>query len=189
MNNPALVGEPTTDDVLLRRHQRATDLLYQGAPTNITFRGGVPVLVVPPGGPPSVVELAPRGFPIIYDTSGTDGNVLGAEASDAIAVCQRAWQRGDALYLDANNNGVVDDGIDTLLSTDLPVAGRIEPGHNGVALVDLPASLRSQLLYIDNVVPNNSYDVGEHNHRSATSVGLIRAAPLERVPQRRVWFY
>ena len=135
MDQPSLVGETTTDDVLWRRHERPTDRVYLPM-AEITFRSAAT----------ATVKNGPQSFPIILDPDGIDGNIEGTlEASDAANQCRRAWAFGDPLYLDEDENGEINDGVDTLLSTALITGGFTEPGHDGATLLSVPDNVR----YVD----------------------------------------
>ncbi|ACB50792.1 unknown [Crocosphaera subtropica ATCC 51142] len=89
--NPGGVGEPDTDNVLWRRHERASDNIWiPGA--NITFRSGITAAI-----------RDQATFPIIADPSppenggvGQYGDILdpqinGQELNQAITACNTAW--------------------------------------------------------------------------------------------------
>jgi len=88
VTNPAGVGEPDTDSVLWRRHERATDnIWFPGA--LISFRSAF-----------TAAAFAAANFPIIPDPNpppsgpGVEGDILGStvvELLDARASCQSAW--------------------------------------------------------------------------------------------------
>ncbi len=168
MQNPGIVPngwggfEATTDDVLWRRHERASDRIYI-PDVDLTFRSGAT----------AAIASGPTSFPIIRDTFGTGGNVYSmGEASDAWHQCQRAWLVGDPLYYDQNLNNMVDAGIDTLLSTSTPVIGFVELGHGGAALHPVPATVK----FVDlKGGTKGQFDIGERIYRDENSNGKVDA--------------
>jgi hypothetical protein len=91
VTNPGGVGEPDTDNVLWRRHERASDNIWiPGA--NITFRSGLTATI-----------LNQANFPVINDPTppasggpGQLGDILDPqinpqELNNAIATCQTEW--------------------------------------------------------------------------------------------------
>ena len=162
METPAVVNETSSDNVLWRRHERPTDQIYQGT-VNMTFRAGAT----------SVIKNGPQSFPIIEDPNPSSGIALGdlwnsGETTDSIFICRRAWMFGDPLYLDANNNGVVNQGTDSVLSTGLPTLGAIELGHDGTSLNAVPPDVR----YVD-ANTNGNYDLGENIYRDENNNNVV----------------
>lgn len=132
MADPGVVNETSTDDVLWRRHERPTDAVYQDV-VDMTFRAGAT----------AAIKNGPQSFPIIRDPVGTGGDIDGdiGEDTDVVGMCRRAWMMGDPLYFDQNNNSIIDNGIDTLLSTNIPTVGSIDLGHGGATLNPLPGDV------------------------------------------------
>lgn len=160
MVDPGVVGEHTTDDVLWRRHERPTDAIYMDM-VDMSFRSGAT----------AAIKNGPLSFPIIRDPLGTGGHINSeGEAEDAALLCRRVWQMGDPLYYDANNNGVANSGVDTLLSVNSPVTGMLELGHNGAPLVAAPVDVR----YVD-ANGNVQFDIGEHLYRDENVDGTVDA--------------
>ncbi|HEV8237837.1 MAG TPA: hypothetical protein VGS57_00540 [Thermoanaerobaculia bacterium] len=151
IDNPAAVGEATSDDVLWRRHERPTDAIYIPF-TDMSFRAGST----------AAIKDGPQSFPIIRDPAGTGGSidVDSGEATDAVIMCRRAWMMGDPLYLDPNNNAVVDAGVDTLLSVPVAAVGVVDMGHEGAPLHALPVNVRFVDLDNDGV-----FDLDERIYR------------------------
>jgi hypothetical protein len=164
MENPGVVNEGSSDDVLWRRHERPTDQIYQDD-VNMTFRAGAT----------AAIKNGPQSFPIIEDPVPGSGNALGdtwndTETTDVIFICRRAWMLGDPLYLDTNNNGTVDAGTDTLLSTGLPAIGVTELGHDGTALVSAPSDVK----FVD-ANTNGNYNIGENIYRDEDNDNTVGA--------------
>ena len=157
MDNPGVVGEASSDDVLWRRHERPTDAIYIPF-VNMTFRSAST----------AAIKNGPQSFPIIRDITGTGGNLIDSEPADAIIMCRRAWMMGDPLYFDQNNNNVINTGTDTLLSTDIPNSGFVDLGHNGAALNPVPGDVK----YID-ANSSGAFEVGERIYRDENSDGLV----------------
>ena len=159
MVNPGVVNEATTDNVLWRRHERPSDQM-DSTRMDMTFRSA----------DTPEEKNGTTSFPIIRDVSGTDGNLLDDDNYDAIVMCRRAWLVGDPLYFDANGNNFVNSGTDTLLSTDAPVAGQVDLGHNGASLNAAPGDV----LYVDS---NDSgvFDIGEPIYRDEDMNGVVGA--------------
>ncbi len=157
MVNPGVLGEATTDDVLWRRHERPSDQLYIPL-IDMTFRSGAT----------GAIKNGPTSFPIIHDVSGSDGNLLNGDNDDAIVMCRRAWQYGDTLYFDANANSFVNNGTDTVLSTDAPVVGQIDLGQDGASINPAPGDVR----YIDQNT-SGGFDVGEPIYRDENLNGSV----------------
>jgi hypothetical protein len=160
MDNPAAVNEATTDNVLWRRHERPTDAIYHDF-VDMTFRAGAT----------AEIKNGPMSFPIIADPSGTGGNLVeSAENNDAVTMCRRAWTLGDPLYFEQSNNGTVNAGQDTLLSTDVPVDGFVDLGHDGLALHAVPGGVR----FVD-LDGNGSFDIGERIYRDENTDNTVDA--------------
>lgn len=161
MENPSVVNETSTDDVLWRRHERPTDRIYQND-VDMTFRSGAT----------ASIKNGPQSFPIIRDPSDSSGNpgdlINFLENNDAVAMCRRAWTMGDPLYFDQNNNGVVNIGADTLLSTTEPSVGSIELGHNNASLNTVP----SDIGYVD-INNNGNFDIGERIYRDENTNNIV----------------
>jgi hypothetical protein len=150
MEDPSVVNEESADNVLWRRHERPTDAIYLPM-ADVSFRSAAT----------AEIKNGPVSFPIIRDPSGSDGNVLGLdEMSDAFAIAKRAWRIGDPLYLDVNDDGVANDGQDTLLSDNNPQMGFVELGHDGAPLMNAPDDVR----FVD-LNGNTVYDFGETLYR------------------------
>jgi hypothetical protein len=91
VTNPGGVGEPDTDNVLWRRHERASDNIWIPS-ANITFRSSFTAAV-----------LQQSNFPIVNDPTppvnggpGQLGDILdpqinSQELNNAIATCQTSW--------------------------------------------------------------------------------------------------
>lgn len=161
--NPGLFGEPTTDNVLWRRHERVTDQLFTPL-ADITFRSGAT----------SAIRRGPQSFPIIRDPIGLGGILIDGENSDALTLCRRAWTMGDPLYFDADDDGLVDEDGDTLLSTDDVEAGFVEPGHDGAALRSPDADVR----FVDGD-GNGEFDLGERLYRDENGNGTVDTADTQ----------
>ena len=162
MQNPmAAVNEPTTDDVLWRRHERPTDALYIPF-IDMSFRAGST----------AAIKNGPQSFPIIRDPAGSGGNLEGdaGEPTDAVIMCRRVWMMGDPLYFDQNGNGVVDGGVDTLLSTGIATPGFVDLGHAGAPLVATPGDVR----FVD-LDSDGSFEVGERIYRDENTDGVVDA--------------
>ncbi len=158
MADPGVVGEATTDDVLWRRHERPSDQIYIPLAA-MTFRSAAT----------GDIKNGPQSFPIIRDPLGTGGNIGSqSEATDATTQCRRAWLFGDPLYYDANNNGVVNATVDTLLSDDTPAVGFVELGHNGAPLAAVPAEVK----FVD-LDGDGAFDVGERIYRDENDDGTV----------------
>lgn len=162
METPAVVNETSSDNVLWRRHERPTDQIYHND-VNMTFRAGAT----------AAIKQGPMSFPIIEDPDPNSGNALGdlwesGETTDSIFICRRAWMLGDPLYLDTNNNGIVNQGTDSLLSTGLPTPGAVELGHNGTPLNAAPPDVR----YVD-ANSNDNYDLGENIYRDENNNTVV----------------
>ena len=159
MADPGIVNEVSADDVLWRRHERPSDQLYIPL-IDLTLRSGST----------AAIKDGPQSFPIIRDIAGSGGNLLDGENDDAIIMCRRAWTMGDPLYFDANNNGVANVGVDTLLSTDLPDAGVLALGHDGAPVVPVAGNVR----YVDSDL-DGSFDVGEPIYRDENANATVDA--------------
>ncbi len=192
MDTPATVGEATSDDVLWRRHERPSDAIYIPF-TDMSFRAGAT----------AAIKNGPQSFPIIRDPAGSGGSIDAdtTEDTDAITMCRRAWMMGDPLYFEQSNNGVVNAGTDTLLSTSVATVGAVDLGHDGAALHAVPGDVR----FVD-LDADGNFDIGERIYRdengndsvdagdtllvqtSGTVVGSVNPAdvgdPLLAVPNR-----
>jgi len=158
MQDPGAVGEATTDDVLWRRHERPSERIYIPLAT-MTFRSGAT----------AAIKNGVQSFPIIRDPRGTGGNISDSgEATDAVRQCRRAWLMGDPLYFDANANGAVNGGGDSLLSVDVPVVGFAELGHDGAPLNAAPAEVK----FVD-LDGDNQFDIGERIYRDENADGVV----------------
>ena len=161
MDNPATVNEATSDDVLWRRHERPTDAFYIPF-TNTSFRAGST----------AAIKNGPQSFPIIRDPSGSGGilEVDSGEASDSVTMCRRAWMMGDPLYFEQSNNGVVNAGTDTLLSTSVATVGAVDLGHDGAPLHAVPGDVR----FVD-LDANGTFDIGERIYRDENANNSVDA--------------
>jgi hypothetical protein len=157
MENPSVVGESSSDDVLWRRHERPTDAIYIPF-VNMTFRAGST----------ADIKNGPQSFPIIRDVSGTGGDLIDGEPADAITMCRRAWMMGDPLYFDQNNNNAINAGTDTLLSTDMPMVGFADLGHDGATLNAVPSDVK----YVD-ADSSAAFEIGETIYRDENNDGLV----------------
>lgn len=158
IDNPSEVGESTVDNVLWRRHERPTDLIYHGT-VNMSFRAGAT----------EAIKNGPQSFPIIFDPSGSGGDLINStENSDAVSMCRRAWTMGDPLYFDQNNNSTVNLGTDTVLSTNSVTIGNIDLGQNGAPLVSAPADIK----FVD-ADSNSTFDMGENIYRDENNNNIV----------------
>ena len=158
VENPAAIGEASSDTMLWRRHERPTDRFYQDA-VNMTFRAAST----------HAIRNGPMSFPIILDPLGSGGDLVnGAENSDAIWLCRHAWTMGDTLYFDSNGNNSIDPGTDTLLSQVGPTVGDSQPGHGGGALHPMPAETK----FVD-ADTNGAFDIGERIYRDENNDGTV----------------
>ena len=158
MANPSAVNESTTDNVLWRRHERPTDALYQIV-VDMSFRSGAT----------AAIKNGPQSFPIIRDPSGSGGNLINSgENTDSVIMCRRVWTMGDPLYFDQNNNNVVNDGTDTLLSTDFSTVGFVALGHNDAPLNPTPGDVR----FVD-LNTNGDFNIGERIYRDENTDGVV----------------
>ena len=90
VTNPAGVGEPDTDNVLWRRHERVTDHIYLAQGADITFRSAFEAQV-----------RDTNSFPVIDDPTISPGSQEGdiidpdldnsTELKQALAACNTAW--------------------------------------------------------------------------------------------------
>ena len=109
--NPASLGEPDTDNVLWRRHERPSDGIWIPG-VNITFRSAFTALVlnqaefpiIPDPNPPAAQGGTGAGQ--LGDILQTQGQPNTQEFNDVIASCRTAWQ-GVALPNNANLNGPI----------------------------------------------------------------------------------
>lgn len=160
MVDPNVVNEASTDDVLWRRHERPTDQIYQDT-VDMSFRAGAT----------AAIKNGPQSFPIIRDPFGSGGDLINSsENSDAVTMCRRVWTMGDPLYFDDDNNGIINNGLDTLLSRDTPSVGFTDLGHDGAGLVSAPSDVR----YVDSNM-NSSFDIGEHVYRDENIDGVVNS--------------
>jgi hypothetical protein len=99
VDNPGSLGEPDTDAVLWRRHERASDRVWLNQGTSITFRSAVTA---------NNLNDKNVSYPIIndpdvdapgHDAPGVEGDILDPnlgpaskkEFNDAVAACLTAW--------------------------------------------------------------------------------------------------
>ncbi len=160
MVDPGVVGEVTTDDVLWRRHERPSEQLFIPL-IDMTLRAAATRAIVD----------GPVSFPIIRDVAGSGGNLVNGENDDAIVMCRRAWLMGDPLYFDANNNSIVNGGLDTLLSTNSADFGIVDLGHDGAPLLPMPGNVR----YVDSNL-DGIFAIGEPIYRDENVNGLVDAS-------------
>lgn len=165
MADPGVVGELTTDDVLWRRHERPSDQIYIPQ-IDMTFRSGATRAIVD----------GPVSFPIIRDPEGTGGDLIDGENPDALTMCGRVWDTGDPLYLDANLNGFINSGTDTLLTTNLASAGIVGLGHDGAPLLPPPGNVR----FVD-ASGDGAFQVGEAIYRDENGNATVDAGDTKLV--------
>jgi hypothetical protein len=113
VTNPGGIGEPDTDNVLWRRHERASDNIWIPQ-AGITFRSGVTAtirdnmnfpIIKDPQPPQSFCDTHPKDCPYgsgpgLYG----DINVNSGEFDEATYLCEQAWT---AMYPDAEGPVVV----------------------------------------------------------------------------------
>ena len=158
VEDPESVGASSTDIMLWQRHERPTDAIYLPM-ANVSFRSAAT----------QAIKDGPVSFPVIRDPSGTGGDVESLdEYYDARSMAERAWRVGDSLYLDDNNNGIVDSGVDTMLTDNNPQMGFAELGHDGAVLLNAPDNVR----FVDGNGDTN-YDFGETIYRDENSDGVV----------------
>jgi len=158
VENPAAIGEASSDTMLWRRHERPTDRFYHDT-VDMTFRAAAT----------AAIRNGPQSFPIIRDPQGSGGDLFNSsENYDAVLVCRHAWTMGDAIYVDADDNGAVDAGGDTLLSQAGPSTGDSLPGHDGGALNAMPADTG----YVDDD-SDGAFDLGERIYRDENGDGAV----------------
>ena len=157
MVNPGVVNELTTDDVLWRRHERPSNELFIPM-IDLTLRSGAT----------GAIKNGPQSFPIIRDVAGTGGDLFNSENADAIVMCRRAWLMGDPLYFDADNNNIVNTGLDTLLSSGTPSFGIVGLGHDGAPLSAVPGDVG----YVDGN-GDGMFEIGETIYRDENTNGSV----------------
>ncbi len=158
--DPGVVGADSIDEALTARHERAAKEVFSPF-ARIAFRSGASS---------GINRNGVLSSPILRDPRDVGGNIMSGEEADlAVDQCRLAWLYGDPLYYDANNNGVVESRLDSLLSRENgPISEIIEPSHRSAPLNSVPANV----MFVD-ANKNDLFEVGEHIYRDENSDGIV----------------